>query len=154
MELPADCHTKIVRVFDYWRSIHPAVGLPGRRGLDPLQVPEGLLPNMSLIDVTGDPRRFRYRLIGTSITRFAGRDVSGRWLEDVYTGFAGGGVHTALCRVVDDRTGDYRRGPPVHLGMAELAEVERIFLPLADDGASVDMIMALAVFHDTQGRAW
>lgn len=154
MDLPADRHPKIDGIVDYWRSIHPAVGLPGRRSLDPLGIPGDLLPNIMLIDVSRGPLRFHFRLLGTSITRFAGRDMSGYWMHEIYPNFEGGAAHTALVRVVEERVPDYRRGRPLNIETPEGVLVERIYLPLADDGSTVDMILSLGVFRDPEGRVW
>src|SRR3546814_18827524 len=65
--LPEDAAPKIKALLAYWQSIHPAGGgLPGRRHLDPVDIPE-LLPNIWMIDVKRGPLRFRFRLVGTEI---------------------------------------------------------------------------------------
>jgi hypothetical protein len=64
---PATAKPEIVALFDYWRSKAPAEGtLPGRRHIDPLDVPR-LLPHIWLVDVVDEPRRFRVRLLGTAL---------------------------------------------------------------------------------------
>src|SRR3546814_7649374 len=86
--LPEDAAPKIKALYDYWQSIRPNdLALPGRRHFDPLDIPE-LLPNIWMLDVKRDPLRFRFRLIGTEIVRFTGRDSTGQWLDEVYPGYA------------------------------------------------------------------
>jgi len=55
--------------------------MPRRGDLDPIEIPL-LLPNIMLVDVE-EPRRFRYRLIGTDCTQSHGFDATGRYLDEV-----------------------------------------------------------------------
>src|SRR5690242_1355091 len=64
---PATAGPEIVALYDYWRSKAPGEGLlPGRRHIDPVDIPR-LLPNVWLLDVVDDPRRFRVRLVGGAL---------------------------------------------------------------------------------------
>src|SRR3546814_691455 len=80
---PSGYHPDIAALVAYWHSIHPPQGLPGRRHFDPVDVP-WLLPHIWLLDVFRDPWRFRMRLVGTGIVAHAGRDSTGRWLDDAF----------------------------------------------------------------------
>src|SRR3546814_19581662 len=101
--LPEDAAPKIKALLAYWQSIHPAGGgLPGRRHLDPIDIPE-LLPNIWMIDVKRGPLRFRLRPVGPEIVKFPGRHATRVWLEDrqrVGSGRGGAG----LCVVRGSRT--------------------------------------------------
>ena len=79
--LPEDAAPKIRALYAYWQAIHPEPDrLPGRQHLDPLDIPE-LLANIWMADVQREPLRFRFRLVGTEIVKFTGRDSPGRWLD-------------------------------------------------------------------------
>jgi len=151
---PDTWHSKIREIFDYWRRIHPAADvLPGRRHFDPVDVP-ALLPNMRLIDVHREPLRFRYRLVGTRVVEAHDHDMTGRWLDDEHPEFR---ADTPLLReyrgVIEDRRPSHRRGRPVFGVNAEkYAAVERILLPFAQDGATVDLLLAFTVFLDQLGN--
>lgn len=151
-ELPKECHSKISGIFEYWSSIPRASGLPARRQVDPIDISPKLLPNIMLIEPDGVPPRFRFRLLGTGITRFAGRDNTGKWMHQLYDDFEGNLSHQALCRVVRDGVPDYRSGRPVNVKLGDWVYVERIYLPLAENGRTVDMILGLTVFQNTQGQ--
>ncbi|MCR9212655.1 MAG: PAS domain-containing protein [Proteobacteria bacterium] len=69
---------------DYWVKARGEREFPARKDIDPLHIPK-VLPVLTLVDVSHDPLRFRYRLIGTKITEMAKRDATGKWLdEDLY----------------------------------------------------------------------
>src|SRR3546814_11920885 len=75
--LPEDAAPKIKALLAYWQSIHPAGGgLPGRRHLDPLDIPE-LLPHTRMLAVKPAPRRFPLRPVGTDIVHSPGRAPPG-----------------------------------------------------------------------------
>jgi len=142
----ADWHPKIRQLHDYWQRIRPASGkLPGRQNFDPLQI-YALLPYIWLIDVIRPQMRFRYRLVGTRITEAVG-EPTGQWLDEVHTDFhPGSPTHQSYVSVVDHGEPSWRRGRPVLAAHAERCdELEQILLPLATDGAAVDIIVAMAV---------
>ena len=75
------------RAFAYWRSKAPEGRLPGRRDIDPLDVPD-LLPWLTLVDAIweGTRLRLRCRLIGTEVVIRFGRDITGLYAEEAYPG--------------------------------------------------------------------
>ena len=147
-------HPKVRGLFDYWRSIHPGPEkLPGRAEFEPLAVAP-LLPHIMLIDVVGQPIRFRYRLIGTRMVDALGGDFTGRWLDEVHRRPDGTApVFPSYMRVATEGLYDWRRGAPHFAGYLDhCTELERVFLPLAADGRNVDIILALNVFFDPVGE--
>lgn len=72
-------------LFAYWRSIFPVKGWPGRQHFDPVDIPH-LLRMLALVDVVRDNGtvRYRFRLLGTDLTTRAGRDMTGRWMEECF----------------------------------------------------------------------
>jgi len=72
---------RIRKLNDYW--IEKAQGkVPSRSDIDPVDVRE-LLPNLMMIDILGEPRRFRYRLVGTRVVQYTGFDFTGRCLDEM-----------------------------------------------------------------------
>jgi hypothetical protein len=58
--------------------------MPLKEELDPAAIAR-YLPNVALIDVFHNPVRFKYRLLGSRITELAGRNATGKWLnEELY----------------------------------------------------------------------
>lgn len=75
---------RLRRLADYWFARCDEGGVPARASIDPVDFPD-LLPNIMLIErVIEDGRdRYRFRLAGTDIARYTGRELTGRFLDDV-----------------------------------------------------------------------
>ena len=72
---------RIRRLNVYWQA--RANGkVPSRSEIDPVDVRD-LLPNLVMIDVIGDPARFRYRLVGTRVVQYTGFDFTGRCIDEM-----------------------------------------------------------------------
>lgn len=141
-------HPKIRALVQYWLSIRPAGRLPGRQHFEPLDVP-ALLPNIWLVDVERTPSlRFRYRLIGSSVARAFEQEPTGRYLDDAHAGAHDRRIRLFVADVVRDRLPNWRAGRPTLWHLQDYLHLERVYLPLAADGETVDMILALTVFLD------
>jgi hypothetical protein len=145
--IPEDCHPRVRAMIDYWLSIRPSEGLPGRRHFDPVAVPK-LLSNTGLIEVSGNPPRFRVRLYGTGLVAAVGHDLTGRWYDEMFERFETTAQYRDFLQVVSTGKPHWRRGQlriPIEKNYHFL---ERVHLPLAADGRIVDMILTFAVFFD------
>jgi hypothetical protein len=148
--LPETAHPKIVRIYEYWKKIAPKDGvLPGRRDIDPVDIPT-LLENIWLLDVLGEPKRFRVRLIGENI-RSLGNPVKPGDFLDQHLGDASPAVGD-LRFVAAERQPLWFRGDAELHHTSTMFELERLFLPFAMDGATVDLILGAAVFYTLQGK--
>lgn len=77
-----DINCSILRDFyQYWLDMKGDKLIPSRADLNPTDIPH-LLPYMMLIDVEYQPRRYRYRLVGTETVRAMGEDVTGKYLDE------------------------------------------------------------------------
>jgi hypothetical protein len=137
-----DCHPKVRELVDYWLSIHPSEGLPGRRHFDPVDIP-GLLPNICLIDVPTRSTDFSFRLMGTRMVDYYGSDFTGKPFESAYVKHQESQAYIDLCKVVATRLPRWRRGPSAFVKNREHVIVERVFVPLAEDGWTVNIVLAL-----------
>ena len=126
-------------MFAYWASRRQGGQLPGRAAIHPQHFKRHL-PTISLIDVLSEPRDYRLRLAGTGLYSVYGREITGRTLEDVYAPPAAAYWRTELDKIVDSR----RPGVGVHSlawrGASHLS-ILWLRLPLASNGAEVDMIL-------------
>ncbi|WP_416900030.1 MAG: PAS domain-containing protein [Minwuia sp.] len=117
-------------------------GLPGRQDFSPERLLR-YLPQIFLIDVEPGGERFRYRLIGTQIAAWSGGDATGRWLDDPKCGPGRFEFIDLVSRVVEGR------GPVMTTGKEALFDgsaylFDRLMLPLASDGAVIDMVLGVA----------
>ena len=144
---------RVVRLMEYWRDLAPGPGLlPGRRHFDPMRVPD-LLPNIWLIDVVrGTPNRYRYRLIGSALTDAGAPIKPGMFIDELGERIEQDAAHAAFERVLNTRQPDWRRGPPIIKHLKFIATLERVLLPLAEDGETADVILGMTVFYLLDGK--
>ncbi len=144
----------VARFFDYWLSITPAEGLPGRQHFDPLEIAE-LMPRVWILDVVREPTgmRFRYRLVGTREVTTLQREVTGRWLDEVHphlketpNGFA------RFRHIAEKGKATYRKGRVTFVHHKDDRMVENCMVPMARDGSRVDMIMVCSVLYRSNGE--
>jgi hypothetical protein len=131
--------TKLRELYAYWRSKVAGGRLPSRADIDPAEIPL-LLPHLFLVDVERNPQRFRFRLIGTQICAWAGRDATGMYVDD-----PGFGRRTAeLTRQYGEvaaRGLAFYIEQPASRKERDYAFYDRIVMPLAQDGRTVDMLL-------------
>ena len=131
-------------LFAYWAGLRRQGVLPGRGDLDPAGF-KRLLPTVSLIDVlseaqTPDRPDFRVRLAGTGLYGVYGREITGKRLDEVYNSAAADYWRVELSKVVAER----RPAVGAHnLGWRGASHLSILWLrlPLASNGAEVDMIL-------------
>lgn len=72
----------IHRLHSYWSSKIGADGaIPLRSDIEPLEMVE-ILPSIAIIEAVDG--RWRYRLIGTRIVEFVGRDSTGKYFDELH----------------------------------------------------------------------
>ncbi len=135
---------RLAQLVAYWRRLVPD-GLPGRQHLDPIAIGSALLPHVFLADVVDGGRRIRWRLIGTHIVNHAASDDTGRYLDAA--------IAPAMRETI---IGHYRdtirtRNPVCHRSEfvgrdRRIYRYDRVLMPLATDGSTVDMVLGGAVF--------
>lgn len=100
-DLPDDCHPMVRSIVEYWLRIAPGEALPGRQHLDPIDI-WGLIANVWMVDVCGSPPRFRYRVAGTKIVEYIGRDPTGMSMDEVFPHFENTETCKDLLRIVEE----------------------------------------------------
>lgn len=150
--VPASAHPAISEIAEIWERIRPAPDLlPGRQHFQPTLVP-GILPDITLVEVVRTPAiRLRYRLQGTRLVDLVGASLTGRWLDEVNEGFVGSSAEQSFERCINGRTPNWRRGRPQLTPLAKYAEIERVLLPLAQNGVVVDMVLVVSIFYSRAG---
>lgn len=134
---------RIVRLYAYWHQRRGERAMPARADLAPTEFAY-ILGNLVLMEVHGEPLRFRYRLHGVNLVARDGYDMTGRWLHD----------HPEpeyRARIEGTYGGVARSARPAH-GIRDIVvdgrprRYETLVLPLGRDGATVDMIMGAQVY--------
>jgi hypothetical protein len=146
-ELPLsalDAHPRLIGLYRYWDSKRGARSMPARSDLRPEEMAP-FLGYVFLVDVEPAPRRFRFRLIGTEVATSYGLDLTGQYTDAVTPESYRVMIERHYAQAVEERR------PLVHRmefseGMGKVHELIRLTLPLSDDGATVNMLLAASVF--------
>jgi hypothetical protein len=142
-------------VLQYWLAIHPRDRLPSRSGFDPSEVPAAL-GGMVLTAVERDPFRFRIRLMGTAVVQAFGKDHTGKYLDEALPGVRETVIHTDRVRVAETGLPSYLHGEASTPFKLDFAPLERVYLPFASDGRTVDMILSMMIYvaRNSAQRNW
>lgn len=139
---PADleaCHATVQRLYAYWDARRGERAMPARRDIDPADM-KALLPNLILVDVVADARRYVYRLVGTHEVEMRGGDPTGKAVKDAFYAESAADTLLFLDRVVETRQPVLYRGT-YRPTSSRIQQEDTLFLPLSNDGASVNMIL-------------
>jgi hypothetical protein len=134
----------------YWQSKLRPGRLPSRADIDPIEVP-ALLPYLYLLDVERNPIRFRFRLIGTKIVEWAGRDATGQHLDSMDYGEHGPALAAEYRTVVESGLPRHDRRH-ARWPKREHRYYHRMILPLASDGRVVDMLLGVLLVGEPASR--
>jgi hypothetical protein len=123
----------------YWSEKRGLRSYPARDDIAPDEI-KRLLPFVLLLDVLDEGRHFRFRLVGTDAA--SGIDPTGKLLHEA----APEGVYrnhlAALFRRGAAGPGAlYSRSSYAYQDAPGPRSISRVFMPLAGDGAHVDMMM-------------
>ena len=135
-------------IYEYWRCLLRGRRMPARSDIDPLRIPRHL-PDLMLIDVLHDPRRFRYRLIGTRIVSASAEDRTGQFFDEVSFFQNHPGVIEQYNAVVENAAPHISLEPFRNFSNNMTYQAKRLLLPLASDGETVDML--ITYFRFTTG---
>jgi hypothetical protein len=136
------CHPDVLKMLAYWESKCEGRNMPSRGDIDPGDL-TALLPNITLVDVVDDDRRFVYRLVGTGEVQLRGWDPTGK---SVIEGYFGASLEDVLGNyqfVCDSREPFYEEDQ-FQMADRDVSEAN-LFLPLSDDGRTVNKIMVFSI---------
>ena len=147
----------LVDLLQVWQDARGDRAIPARSDLDPLTIGPARLPYILLVDVEHQPkRRYRWRLIGSHIVTVMKRDSTGDYWDDLYSSSALAGLcaradwvvqHQAPLRATGhaaskDRTPNIER----------FNNVETLYMPLSNNGETVDMLF-LGAIHSSKSSS-
>ena len=129
-------------LFAYWRGRAGAKSIPARGDIDPIVDLGRLVQHLFLVDVERHPLRFRFRLVGTEVVNHVGKDMTGKYLDELVE------YDAQYARVKPDyettaKTGTATVSPVRFLtkDAKHYINYERLLLPLSEDGREVNMIL-------------
>ncbi len=113
-----------------------------------------LLPWLTLIDVVRERERLRLRcrLVGTGVAARFGRDITGLYAEEAYSEAYLAQVLDVYGAIIESRRPHLSRHR-IPIEGREQVEYDRLILPLAEDGDTVDMFFSCFAF-DVGRSAW
>jgi hypothetical protein len=133
-------------LYDYWNKKRGRRAMPARREIDPLELPARLLPFLFMVDLSDDPPRWRYRLMGTEMVDRIGVDLIGRFHDDVL-----GTKYCTYLAPLNDEV--FRHKHPIYT-VTELRAKEgkalitkRLLLPLEHRGREPAIILGAQTYH-------
>ena len=130
-------HKRLAELHEFWRALSKDGRLPARHDF----LAEDLAPwigHVSLLEVERDPLRFRFIVHGGHFTLLTGQNLSGCYLEDALSPRYRDMVLARYREAVETRQPVYHHHVNHSLPWREL---DRLLLPLADDGVTVDRVM-------------
>lgn len=148
-ELLASCSDPvIVQAGRYWKSKRTDGRMPARRDIDPIEIP-ALLPYFFLIEISNGASgyRYRFRLIGTKIVQWAGRDATGRFLDELSYGIDANLIAEEYANLIGSKRPRYDERNALWPNK-DYNYYRRLVMPLSNDGEKIDMMMG--VLHVVQ----
>ena len=135
---------QLVELLQYWDGKRRDRLMPSRRDIEPHEL-KSHLGRLSIIDIEYDPFRLCYRLIGTNITRTLGRDMTGRYFDEIYQPNILADALTAYDWTIKNMK-PLRLFGKVRYADKSVYDFEVINLPLSEDGARVNMVLGELVY--------
>jgi hypothetical protein len=135
-------HPWFAAIRDYLASIAVPGKIASRADCDPCWL-RGNLRLVNLVETVRDAGgavRFRFRLVGTTQTELARREITGLFVEDAVLPAYADRILSNMRTVVRTRAAVYDRFPMPYPDR-EFIDSERVYFPLASDGENVDMIL-------------
>jgi hypothetical protein len=150
ISLPALEHPLLLGLYRHWQDKCGSRAMPARADFRPEEM-QPYLSHIFLIDVESEPRRFRFRLLGTGIVTSYGVELTGHYTDAVEPPSYRALIERHYGLAVE------RARPVAHrVRFAEPSgrthDLMRLTLPLSDDGESVNMLMLASVFGPELGR--
>lgn len=139
------CHPDIRLVLEYWQNKCAGRLMPARSDIDPGEI-RRFLPYITLVDVVDDDQRYVYRLIGTKEVDLRGRDPTGKSVVDAFFGVSRANVLAKYDTVCKTRA-PFHEWDNFQVVDRYVGE-ENLFLPLSDDGATVNKILVFSINRD------
>ena len=145
LETALTLHPLFGPAFNYWQSLCKQ-GLPNRRDIDPVDIPD-LLANIMLLDVVDGGADFRYRLGGTAVEHNFGASIKGLSLCDIVQTFPSIRPVLDVKRHCVATASPYACDAAVFTHFGTEKQVYCFAMPLSEDGLNVTQIFAIGILE-------
>jgi len=139
---------RLAAIYLYWDGKRRGRLMPSRADIDPLEL-KPYLSQLVLLDVEGVPPRFRYRLVGTEVTRvrrgLERSDPTGKFVDEVTHHQGTTAVLAHYQRVVAERRPSTDAGTYTPTPERPWVRFSRLVLPLSPDDVTVNMLLVALV---------
>ena len=142
---------RIRQLHDYWKSKCSDVVPPPRSAIEPGEI-RPLLPYLLLSEVSAEPFRILYRLVGTAVARRHGDDFTGRDHGSVAS-LAESGLADSYRRVFASKAPVFGR-TALYAGDHSWIGFEYALFPLSDDGDTVNKCLAIHCSGEAGPQIW
>jgi hypothetical protein len=159
LTLPDSVDERLLALAQHWQSLRPSAGgLPMHRHFAAAGV-STLLPWVWLFEVHRPDFRFRYRrldralafryrFLGPAHAAAMGRENTGLWVDEVRPKLRSEPGYDLFIVAAEEGMVGYYKGPPTYRVEQRYAGIERLILPLARDGSTVDMLLGITVYAE------
>lgn len=143
--LMESANPQLVRVLDAWRAAAGEKPFPAHRSLGPHQL-KSVLPNVHVYDVRPAAPRYVVRLIGTRMTEHVGAGLAGKPVDAIPAEPLRAAISGLLSAVETGRTFLHLKAPQaIALPNGARQPLESLWLPCADDGATIDRVIVVSL---------
>lgn len=140
---------KVRLVFKHWRDCRNGRALPRRSDIDPATMREAL-PHITVTQLSYDPFRVLYRLVGTEVARWSKQDFTSRYADELVFQDDDRDWTDYYRQVVEQKTACF--------GVTYWREtqarpywIEHMICPLSSDGFTIDQCLAV---EDYEQMSW
>lgn len=143
----------LAAVHAYWLAKRGDRTMPARADINPVELREHL-GWILMIEVLDDFADFRYRLIGTKVTRYFLTNSTGRTVSEAYGPFGDAAVNgvkavyrkAARDKIVVRAEGEANWITDWKEETRDFPHFDSLYLPLSDDGETCNILMAVFTF--------
>jgi hypothetical protein len=144
-------HKTLIDFKAYWDRKRGDRSMPARADIDPLELRDHL-GWILIMEVVGETRRFRYRLVGSEIAKRLGRDSTNKYFDELYAEPDHDRIASSFHQVVISQR------PMRMVGELRFSErtglsFEVLNLPLCQDGVGVNMILSRSIIESRRAGA-
>lgn len=119
------------QIYDYWNQLRAGRAAPLRSELEPTEL-QGILPDIMILEQE-DPLTYRFRLAGTRLCSYYGRELRGKNILDAWSRAERESVESLLFSVTEDAAAAVL-GFSANCEEGHSTAMEMLLLPLKNDG--------------------